>query len=129
MICRTRWNHNTRIVDKMPGSEIGDTPLSQATTLREEPPAAEVESAPSPSSSARAKASSHFSFMRDVKDRYTGKRQEKEAAKKVDVYEKLYGFVPKNAMSEEEWERARKAAPKVKVPFQFKKNLYFGPRG
>lgn len=39
---------------------------------------------------------------------------QKKLAKKVDWYERHYGFVPRNVMTEAEWQAARDRAPKVK---------------
>lgn len=57
------------------------------------------------SSSSQPKSSLESSF----------RKKAKEAAKKVDFYEKHYGFVPKNVMTEAEWKKARKDAPKVEA--------------
>lgn len=61
-----------------------------------------------------------MTLVRHAKQSYKNKRRVKEAARKVDFYEKLYGFVPKNAMTEAEWRDARERAPKAKVPFKGK---------
>jgi hypothetical protein len=60
-------------------------------------------------------SSSAVSFIQKAKASYSEKRKAKEAAKKVDFYEKMYGFVPKNVMSEAEWKKAREKAPKAKA--------------
>ncbi len=61
-----------------------------------------------------------MTLVQDAKQSYKDKRRAKEAVRKVDFYEKLYGFVPKNAMTEAEWRDARERAPKAKVPFKGK---------
>lgn len=55
---------------------------------------------------------------RSLVQAYKDKRRAKEAARKVDLYERLYGFVPKNVMTEAEWRDARGRVPKTKVPFR-----------
>lgn len=55
-------------------------------------------------------------LLQAAQQSYKNKRRVKEAARKVDFYEKLYGFVPKNAMTEAEWRDARERAQKTKVP-------------
>ncbi|KAF3354372.1 Putative oxidoreductase [Verticillium dahliae VDG1] len=52
------------------------------------------------------------------------KKREREATKKVDFYEKHYGFVPKNVLTEAEWKRIRKEAVKVKVPVKMRSKGY-----
>ena len=59
-------------------------------------------------------------FVQDMKQVYRDKRRAKEASRKVDFYEKMYGFVPKNAVTEAEWRDARERVPKTKVPFKGK---------
>ncbi|KAK2759757.1 hypothetical protein FQN54_002491 [Arachnomyces sp. PD_36] len=81
-----------------------------------------------PASSPQPEPESSLSFMGNMKKAYDDKKKAKEAAKKVDFYEKMYGFVPKNVMSEAEWKQAKKDAPKVKAPNQLKATSFFGPR-
>ncbi|DAA76769.1 TPA_exp: Uncharacterized protein A8136_6998 [Trichophyton benhamiae CBS 112371] len=45
---------------------------------------------------------------------------------KVDFYLKNYGFVPKNVMTEAEWAKARRDAPKVKSATGLKATAYQG---
>ena len=59
-----------------------------------------------------------LSFIQNATQAYKDKRRAKEAARKVDYYERLYGFVPKNAMTQAEWRDARERVPKTKVPFR-----------
>lgn len=61
-----------------------------------------------------------MSLIQNATQSFKDKRRAKEAARKVDYYEKLYGFVPKNAMTEAEWRDARERAPKTKRPFKGK---------
>lgn len=65
---------------------------------------------------------------RSLVQSFKDKRRAKESAKKVDYYEKMYGFVPKNVMTEAEWRDARDRAPKVKKPVTLESRSYFGPR-
>lgn len=55
------------------------------------------------------------------------KRRAKEAQRKVDFYQDIYGFVPKNVMTEAEWRQARDRAPKVKVHTPLRARVYSGP--
>lgn len=82
-------------------------------------------SAPSIHSS-QSKAESTFSSIQTLVRDYTERKKAKAAAKKVDYYEKKYGFVPKNAMTEAEWKRAKKNGPTVKVPSKLKVTAYHG---
>ncbi|KAM5492458.1 hypothetical protein McaMca56_007023 [Microsporum canis] len=54
------------------------------------------------------------SLIKTLKQTYNEKKKARESARRVDYYEKNYGFVPKNAMTEAEWKKARRDAPKVK---------------
>lgn len=65
----------------------------------------------SPSSSSAQPSPS--SFLRNPLRSISSYRRDRESRKKVDYYERVYGFVPKNVMSEAEWRAAREAAPKV----------------
>lgn len=58
--------------------------------------------------------------MKGVKQAYWYRRRVKEAARKVDFYENMYEFVPKNAMTEAEWRDAKERAPKTNVSFKHK---------
>ncbi|KXJ88736.1 hypothetical protein Micbo1qcDRAFT_177787 [Microdochium bolleyi] len=64
--------------------------------------------------------SSSSIFSRTPRRHFQEWRRGKEAKKKVDFYENLYGFVPKNVMSEAEWRAAREAAPKTRAKGQLK---------
>ena len=67
---------------------------------------------------AEASTGKRPSFIKNATQLYKDKRRAKEAARKVDYYKKLYGFVPKNAMTEAEWRDARERIPKTKIPFK-----------
>lgn len=85
-------------------AEQGRASKSPHTNLPED-----ADSTPAEPSSRR-----RLSFVQAYKE----KRRAKEAARKVDYYERLYGFVPKNVMTEAEWRDARERIPKTKVPFK-----------
>ncbi|KFH41563.1 hypothetical protein ACRE_077070 [Hapsidospora chrysogenum ATCC 11550] len=78
---------------------------------------------PTPSSS-----SSSSSILGRIRDAYVERRMAKEAQRKVDFYEDIYGFVPKNVMTQAEWRLARERAPKVKVKTSWGGRTYFGSR-
>ncbi|KAI0485537.1 hypothetical protein F4859DRAFT_386861 [Xylaria cf. heliscus] len=80
----------------------------------------------SASSASTSTLPSSESFFTAAKKKYDEKKKAKEIAEKVDYYEKIYGFVPKNAMTEAEWKRARDAAPKTKAKGELKATLYGG---
>ena len=61
-----------------------------------------------------------LSFVKSSTQAYKDRRRAREARRKVDYYEKLYGFVPKNAMTEAEWRDARERVPGTTVPFRAK---------
>lgn len=107
-------------------------PVSDTKQPVEEHPRAQTENAAGPSSSATptasASASSSSNPFSNLKAAYQEKQRAKLAAKKVDYYEKLYGFVPKNVMTELEWKDSRDRAPKVKKPTEWGSRTYFGPR-
>jgi hypothetical protein len=102
-------------------------PVSDSKRPLEEPPRAPIERAAGPSSPTSPAASSSSNPFSNLKTAYKEKQRAKMAAKKVDYYEKIYGFVPKNVMSEAEWKDARDRAPKVKKPTEFGARSYFGP--
>ncbi|KAM0330109.1 hypothetical protein ACHAQA_004281 [Verticillium albo-atrum] len=77
---------------------------------------------PSP---AKSSSRSPLSFIKDASQAYSDRKREKEASKKVDFYEKHYGFVPKNVLTEAEWKRIRKDAVKVKAPTKVQAKGYF----
>lgn len=125
-------NPNSKVASdkKVANSSLPSSSSSPSTTLR---PPGPLEAGPSsqaspsssslPSSSA-AKSRSPLSLVRDATQAYSDKKKAKQAARKVDFYEKIYGFVPKNAMSEAEWKRARENAPKVKVKGKLRATPY-----
>ncbi|KAL2105778.1 hypothetical protein VUR80DRAFT_7769 [Thermomyces stellatus] len=91
--------------------EEDDTPSTaqnESTDTRPDEPAAEKES----------RTKGRLSFIHNAAQAYKDKRRAKEATRKVNYYQKLYGFVPKNAMTEAEWRDAREKVPKTKVPFR-----------
>lgn len=65
-------------------------------------------------STSTSTSNSTIDKIKSLKHAYSQKKAAEKEAKKVDFYLKNYGFVPKNVMTEAEWERARKNAPKVK---------------
>ncbi|KFA64617.1 hypothetical protein S40285_10160 [Stachybotrys chlorohalonatus IBT 40285] len=100
---------------------LGESPqYTSAQPARKAPPQPTAQPAPA----AEASRSSPFSLLKDA---VTGRRAASAAQRKVDYYEKTYGFVPKNAMTEEEWRRAREAAPKIKKKTQWGSKMYMGP--
>ncbi|KAH6677897.1 hypothetical protein F5X68DRAFT_213389 [Plectosphaerella plurivora] len=105
-------------------------PVSDSKRPIEEPQQPQPESAAGPSSSATtaSSASSSLNPFSNLKTAYQEKQRAKLAAKKVDYYEKIYGFVPKNVMTEAEWKDARDRAPKVKKSTEWGARTYFGPR-
>lgn len=115
---------------KVANSSLPPSSSSPSTTLRPPGPAEAgpssqaFPSSPSLPSSSAAKSRSPLSLVRDATQAYSDKKKAKAAARKVDFYEKIYGFVPKNAMSEAEWKRARENAPKVKVKGKLRATPY-----
>ncbi|KAM0276083.1 hypothetical protein ACHAQH_007102 [Verticillium albo-atrum] len=79
-------------------------------------PSSSAPSSSAPSSSAPSSSPAAASSSRNPITYFMDKKREREATKKVDFYEKHYGFVPKNVLTEADWKRIRKNAPKVKVP-------------
>ncbi|EGD94342.1 hypothetical protein TESG_01862 [Trichophyton tonsurans CBS 112818] len=65
--------------------------------------------------------SSTIDKLKAIKDSFTRKE-----TRKVDFYLKNYGFVPKNVMTEAEWAKARRDAPKVKPATGLKATAYQG---
>ncbi|KAG7147883.1 hypothetical protein HYQ46_003256 [Verticillium longisporum] len=84
---------------------------ARASSLTSPPPP------PSPVTAGSSSSRNPFTYLRD-------KKREREATKKVDFYEKHYGFVPKNVLTEAEWKRIRKEAVKVKVPVKMRSKGY-----
>ncbi|KAI0205635.1 hypothetical protein F4808DRAFT_409747 [Astrocystis sublimbata] len=82
----------------------------------------------SASSVSTSKPSSSTSLFTAIKQKHNRKKKGKEIEKKVDLYERIYGFVPKNVMTEDEWRRAREAAPKTKKKGGLKATPFMGPR-
>ena len=70
---------------------------------------------PAADSSKKPGSKSPIALFKSAVESYEEKRRAREAKRKVDFYEKLYGFVPKNAMTEAEWRAAREKMPKEKV--------------
>ena len=109
-------------------SRIAD-PVTTTTSSNPEPSqtaaaaAAAAAAAPTPPSS-----SSSSSILGRIRDAYVERRMAKEAQRKVDFYEDIYGFVPKNVMTQAEWRLARERAPKVKVKTSWGGKTYFGSR-
>jgi hypothetical protein len=66
------------------------------------------------------------SFLKELKESYAEKKKAKDAERLVDFYEKKYGFLPKNVMTESEWKNARARAPKVESSYRFKATSYGG---
>ncbi|KAL6862641.1 hypothetical protein ACO1O0_002878 [Amphichorda felina] len=66
------------------------------------------------------------SYLERLRDALAEKKRAREARRKVDFYQRIYGFVPKNVMTEAEWRRAKERAPKEKVPFSFRPRPFFG---
>lgn len=108
-------------LDHSVAEPIGGESSTQATTS-----SASASSSPSRQTEPGDSSSSPLSFIKNAKHAYDDKKKAKEAARKVDYYQKNYGFVPKNVMSEAEWKRAKENAPKEKVPFKPKAKPYFG---
>jgi hypothetical protein len=46
--------------------------------------------------------------LRNPLESYAQRKRAKEAVRKVDYYEKMYGFVPRNVMTQAEWRDARR---------------------
>ena len=69
------------------------------------------------------------SLLKRAKQAHEDWRSARDSARKVDFYEKTYGFVPKNVMTEAEWRAARERAPKEKVPFTPAGSFYLLGRG
>lgn len=123
-------------------ASLGDNPTSEVATDQKAellsssstlaPPAwddsAQASSSTScAASSSQAKTRSPLSLVRNASQAYSDRKKAKEAARKVDYYEKIYGFVPKNVMTKAEWKRAREEAPKVKVPGKLKATTFLMP--
>lgn len=64
-------------------------------------------------------------FFNKIGQAFNENKESRAAKKKVDYYEKLYGFVPKNVMTEAEWSRSRKEAPKERTG-KLKSTVYMG---
>jgi hypothetical protein len=78
-------------------------------------PEADEEQDPESSSSSSL---SPFKYLASAKDAYRSHKAAKEADRKVQFYQNIYGFVPKNVMTEAEWKAARKKAPVHRKPFR-----------
>ena len=74
--------------------------------------------------SPQRESSSGLSFLQKAKQAHGDWKSARDSARKIDFYEKTYGFVPKNAMTEAEWKAARSRAPKEKVPFKAAGSFY-----
>ena len=105
----------------MPGeSSSGEGPAQVPT------PAITSTATTSGDASPDSKGKSPLSFVRSAKQAYEERREAREAKRKVDFYEKIYGFVPKNVMSEAEWRKARERAPKEKSSASWRRsNVYW----
>lgn len=66
--------------------------------------------------------SSTIDKLKAIRDSFTHRKE----TRKVDFYLKNYGFVPKNVMTEAEWAKARRDAPKVKPATGLKATAYQG---
>ncbi|TPX12838.1 uncharacterized protein E0L32_006718 [Thyridium curvatum] len=98
-------------------------PALSASSSSPPPPPPPAEASSSSSSRGGSSSSNPFNLIRSAKEAY----EARQANKKVDYYEKMYGFVPKNVMTEAEWKRARKEAPRERKPFEsYVKKQYFG---
>jgi hypothetical protein len=78
----------------------------------------ESSSSSSSSSSTRPLKYTQQGLLASAKDAYRSHKAAKDASRKVQFYEQIYGFVPKNVMTEAEWKAARKKAPVVKKEFR-----------
>ncbi|KAI9167860.1 hypothetical protein HJFPF1_04000 [Paramyrothecium foliicola] len=106
--------------DPAPPSYTALPPATASTSASTPAPAP----APSQPSAVASSSSSSQSFLASAKEAYKARRAAKDLDRKVEFYEKLYGFVPKNVMSEAEWKAAKSAAPKVKKKGQLKSTTY-----
>jgi hypothetical protein len=103
--------------------ESGSGPSSSRTA---DPSTTSASPNPEPSKTATAASPSSSSLLGRIRDAYVERRRAKEAQRKVDFYEDIYGFVPKNVMTQAEWRLARERAPKVKVKTSLGGRTYFG---
>jgi hypothetical protein len=109
-----------------PSTSPPPAPTTTPPTSTSRPSQPTSSTAPEAASTRKPSATS---FLTSARDALTSCRRGKDLDRKVQFYEKMYGFVPKNVMSEAEWAAARKAAPKERKKGQLKQRLYFGPPG
>ena len=113
------------------GDEIQQQPVEKASGGPRAPSPAEAdgERAASATGAGPSSPAAKPSLLKRAKQAHEDWRSARESARKVDFYEKTYGFVPKNVMTEAEWRAARERAPKEKVPFTPAGSFYLLGRG
>jgi hypothetical protein len=105
----------------------GSRPSASTTCAAAGPSSAATGPVCAEASSPSRTDTSPFAFVKNMAQSYEEKKKAKEAARKVDFYQDIYGFVPKNAMTEAEWKLARKRAPKTKVDSSLHASVYGAP--
>lgn len=106
--------------------KLGNSPAkAQHTTTQTKSFPTKPSAGPSSSKGEPSDESGGGGCFKKIGEAFSEKKNARAAQKKIDYYEKLYGFVPKNVMTEAKWSKSRKNAPK-QCTGKLKSTVYMG---
>ncbi|KAH7305995.1 hypothetical protein B0I35DRAFT_111246 [Stachybotrys elegans] len=108
-----------------PSEDLGQSPAYSAAsqTTSSEPTTAGPSQITEPAS-----PTTHNNPLARLRDSIVEKRNAAADRRRAEMFQKKYGFVPKNLMTETEWKRTVKNAPVVKKKMEWRATTPFGPR-